>query len=180
MKRLLTLSTFLLLGAFSLLNTGCEEQEAPATVPSVDLVQYLGLWYEIGSIPQIFQLGCECTTAEYVADGPNQIKVINRCRLGNSNLINDIEGNAVPVPGTGGAQLKVQFPGSPQADYWILALAPDYSYAVVGTPSRSSLWILSRTPVLDDAIYNSLLDQMEAQGFNVNLVNKTEQSNCNI
>jgi apolipoprotein D and lipocalin family protein len=36
-------------------------------------------------------------------------------------------------------------------DYWIIGLAPDYSWAVVGDPGRDYLWILARAPHLDDA-----------------------------
>jgi apolipoprotein D and lipocalin family protein len=36
-------------------------------------------------------------------------------------------------------------------DYWIIGLAPDDSWAVVGDPDRNYLWILARAPYLNDA-----------------------------
>ena len=50
-------------------------------------------------------------------------------------------------------------------DYWVMALADDYSYAMVGQPSRENLWILSRTPELPSAIYNDLVRQAKDEGY---------------
>jgi len=61
-------------------------------------------------------------------------------------------------------------------DYWIIELAPDYSYSVVGTPDRKYLWILSRTPQMDAATYDRLVRQSAAKGFDVARLVKTNQS----
>ncbi len=44
-------------------------------------------------------------------------------------------------------------------DYWILDLGPNYEYAVVGEPKRRYLWILSRTPQINDALYQEVTRQ---------------------
>jgi apolipoprotein D and lipocalin family protein len=61
-------------------------------------------------------------------------------------------------------------------DYWIIDLAPDYSYSVVGTPDRKYLWILSRKPQLDETIYQRIIEQTAARGFDVSRLVKTRQS----
>lgn len=178
MKRSLFLS--LLLSCFILTNTGCEEQEPLETVESVDVAQYLGLWYEIASIPQIFQIGCNCTTAEYQQENPGDpITVINRCNfLLPAGPVNEVIGTATPIDGTF-SKLEVSFNGSPPGPYWILELGADYEYAVVGSPSRNSLWILSRTPQMDDELYDEILVRMSDKGFDVSRLDITNQ-NCNI
>jgi apolipoprotein D and lipocalin family protein len=59
-------------------------------------------------------------------------------------------------------------------DYQIRALAPDYSYAVVGSPDFRYLWILSRTPQMDSATYDRLIEQMRAQGYAVDRMVKSD------
>jgi apolipoprotein D and lipocalin family protein len=71
------------------------------------------------------------------------------------------------------AKLKVSFVpffnrfGWFAGDYWILDLASDYSYVLVGSPSREFLWILSRTPELDENIVENLKMVATREGFDV-------------
>ena len=58
----------------------------------------------------------------------------------------------------------------------IIALSPDYTYALVGDPAREYLWILSRSPQMDDATYNRLVEEARTQGFDVSRLQKTRQS----
>jgi apolipoprotein D and lipocalin family protein len=61
-------------------------------------------------------------------------------------------------------------------DYWIIDLAPDYSFSVVGAPDRKYLWILSRTPQMDEAIYQRIVERTAARGFDVSRLIKTRQA----
>lgn len=61
-------------------------------------------------------------------------------------------------------------------DYWIIDLAPDYSYAVIGEPRREYLWLLSRTPKMGAAAYEKFLAGAAAKGFDVSKVEKTIHS----
>jgi len=57
----------------------------------------------------------------------------------------------------------------------IIALSPDYTYALVGDPAREYLWILSRSPQMDDATYNRLVEEARMEGFDVSRLRKTRQ-----
>lgn len=144
------------------------------TVDKVDITRYVGKWYEIASFPQRFQKGCHCTTAEYTLTDRDYVIVENRC---NKNSINGpesyIKGKAFIVKNSGNAKLKVQFFWPFRGKYWIIDLADDYSYAVVGHPNRKYLWILSRTPEIDAKIYNDILRRIEEKGFEVEKLKKT-------
>ena len=59
--------------------------------------------------------------------------------------------------------------------YWILELDPDYRYAVVGHPSRNYLWILSRTPQMEDALYRDLMQRIEGHGYDTTRIVRTVQ-----
>lgn len=149
------------------------------TVDTVIISQYAGLWYEIGSIPQIFQTGCNCTTAEYAAVSENVISVTNACNLFSANgFENRIEGTATIVPNSGNAKLLVSFFGGAGSDYWIIDLEPDYQWAVVGSGDKQSFWILSRTPTFDQTLYDSLLTKWGDRGYDVSRVVQTTQAGC--
>ena len=149
---------------------GEDGRPAPKTVASVDLNRYLGTWYEIASIPNRFQRHCRGnTTAEYRRDQAGRLEVINSC-LADDGKVDAAEGIARVVDGSGNAKLEVSFVSILGwrlfwGDYWILDLAPDYSYAVVGTPDRRYGWLLSRTPTIDPAVRDKLNDSLRASGY---------------
>jgi apolipoprotein D and lipocalin family protein len=144
------------------------------TVPHVDLNKYAGKWYEIASYPQWFQKGCHNTTAEYSLSGKGFVIVENRCNRKSVNGKESyIKGKAVVVKNSGNAKLKVQFFWPFKGDYWIIDLADDYSYAVVSEPKKKSLWIFSRTPNMDDAIYQQITSRLKLKGFDLGKLQKT-------
>lgn len=148
-----------------------------ATVPAVDLTRYAGKWYEIAAFPQRFQKGCHCTTAEYKPNSAGYVEVFNACRKNKpTGKLKSIRGKAYPVPGSNNSKLQVQFFWPFLGDYWVLELAEDYSYAVVGTPDREYLWILSRTPVMAPTLYQQLVQEMATRGFDVSRLRITDQS----
>lgn len=146
------------------------------TVEAVDLDRYLGTWYEIASFPQRFQEGCAGTTAEYAFDGDGGIRVVNRCFDGALTGPERVaEGRArLPDPSTP-ARLEVSFFGPFWGDYWIIDLEDDYQYAVVGHPGRDYLWILSRAPQLEPAVYQGILDRLHAQQYPTDRLEVTPQ-----
>jgi apolipoprotein D and lipocalin family protein len=145
-------------------------------VSSVDLNRYAGKWYEIASFPQRFQKGCTCTTAEYSPTDDGYIEVLNSCRKDSINgKLSTAKGKAFIEPGSGNARLKVQFFWPFRGKYWIIDLADDYSYAVVGHPNREYLWILARQPHMDSAVYNGIIERVRENGFDIRRLNKTIQ-----
>ena len=70
----------------------------------------------------------------------------------------------------------LSFLRSAWGDYWIIGLGPDYTWAVVGTPNREYLWILSRTPEMSAASYERALEIAKGNGFDVTRVVKTTNS----
>lgn len=143
------------------------------TVPRVDLQRYLGLWYEIATIPQRFQEGCSQTTAMYTLRDDGEIDVRNRCMK--DGRLDEAKGRARVVDRTSNSKLEVSFFRPFWGEYWIVDLADDYSWAVVGHPSRDYLWILSRTPQLDPATYDGIVERLRAQGFPVERLQRTNQ-----
>jgi apolipoprotein D and lipocalin family protein len=145
-------------------------------VPNVDLKKYAGKWYDVASFPQRFQKGCHRTTAEYSLSEKGFVIVENRCNKGSlDGKQSYIKGKAFVVPGTGNAKLKVQFFWPFKGDYWIIDLAEDYSYAVVSEPGKKYLWILSRTPVMDEKVFTGITNRLKDKGFDLSKLVKTVQ-----
>jgi apolipoprotein D and lipocalin family protein len=145
------------------------------TVPSVDLARYTGVWYEIARYPNSFQKGCRDTTAVYTLRPDGEITVINRCLKGTDGKIAEARGRAWLAEPSDTSRLKVTFFWPFRGDYWIIDLGGDYEYAVVGTPDREYLWILSRTPTLPDKEYAGILLRLNGQGFDPAKLLKTGQ-----
>ena len=85
-------------------------------------------------------------------------------------------GKAKVVDKNTNAKLKVTFFWPFYGDYWIIKVGNEYDYAVVGTPNRKYLWILSRTPKMDGDLFSQLIDFVKAKGFDVGNIIKTSQS----
>lgn len=151
-------------------NYNCQRKTLD-TVKEVDLNKYVGLWYEIAILPNSFEKGCKCTTAEYKINNNGYIKVINKCQKIHS--FSKIEGKAFVEKNSGNAKLKVQFFWPFKADYWIIELDKQYQWAAVGNESRKYLWILSREPVLNDSIYGKILEKLHTKGFDTSKMVKT-------
>jgi len=163
-------------GLLGLTGMAAAQAKPLETVPSVDLQKYLGRWFEISSFPQSFQKGCHCTVAEYSLE-KDFIRVINTCRKDSSEgKVKRAKGKAFVVKGSNNAKLRVQFFWPFRGDYWIIDLAEDYSYAVVGAPDRKYLWILCRTPQMDEGLYQEIVKRCADKGFDVNKLVKTDQT----
>jgi apolipoprotein D and lipocalin family protein len=168
-KEILATSVVLGLAALAL-----QAREKPLeTVNYVDLKKYLGTWFEIAAFPQLFEKGCSCTSATYGLNKDGSIIVKNRCIK--NNKLKVTEGKAFVTDKGTNSKLAVQFFWPCKSKYWIIDLAKDYSYAVVGHPNRRFLWILSRRPTLDDQTYNQLVVRAANKGFDVRHLAKTEQ-----
>lgn len=165
-----------LLSIFLCMLTSSTLPKTLQTVPFVDLQKYAGKWYEIASFPQSFQKGCNCTTAEYTLSEKGFVIVENRC---NKDSINGkqsyIKGKAFVVENSSNAKLKVQFFWPFRGQYWIIDLADDYSYAVVGHPNRNYLWILSRTAKMEDTTYQQIIARIKENGFDILKIKQTQQ-----
>jgi len=145
-----------------------------AVVPKVDLQRYAGTWYEIARYPNRFQKDCFATSVSYAIRDDGTVEVVNRCRSGSVNgEERSIRGKAWSVDPVTQAKLKVQFFWPFRGDYWIIQLDNDYRYAVVGHPRRTYLWILSRTPVMDEQTYAAILARLQEQGYDTEKLLRT-------
>jgi len=154
---------------------------APRVVEGLDVERYMGRWYAVASIPTTFERQCLAgTTAEYRLLDNGKIEVTNTCYDAQGEA--DVAVGRAWVPNRDEpTKLKVSFvrflgfwlfPGA----YWIIDLAEDYSYAVVGHPSYRYGWILSRTPTLEPETLLGVGERREAQGYDFKDFRMIDQS----
>ncbi len=146
--------------------------EPPPVVPQVDLARYMGTWHEVARLPNRFQRGCGCTTATYALRPDGRVSVLNQC--GVEGKTKAARGWAKVVDRSTNAKLKVTFFWPFFGDYWVLALDPDYRWVLVGTPNRKYLWVLSRTPRLEEATLQGLLERARTLGYDTDRILRTE------
>jgi apolipoprotein D and lipocalin family protein len=147
------------------------------TVDQVDLERYTGVWYEIASLPTWFANDLVCVTATYTLQDDGKIEVVNQgFQSTPDGKVDKITGTAwVPNPDEPG-QLKVSFFPLISSQYNIIALDEvDYSYAMVTGRNYTFLWILSRTPQMNSATYDMLIQQAEDWGYDVSKIEVTPQ-----
>jgi apolipoprotein D and lipocalin family protein len=158
-------------------------QDRPVqTVEKVDLARYVGEWFEIGRFPNKFQRQCLGEVrAVYSVRPDGRLDVVNRCRTDDG--VTEARGVARVVDPRTDAKLKVRFAPAflsflpaVWGDYWVLGLAPDYSWATVGSPDRKYLWILGRAPSIGTEAYAAALEAAKSNGFDVTRLIRTEQA----
>jgi len=146
------------------------------TVKELDLNRYLGTWYEIARFPHSFEKNLVGVTATYSLRDDGKIKVINQGYK--STLDGELsvaEGKAKIPNKLEPGKLKVSFFWIFYADYFVLELDENYQYAMIGSSSDKYFWILSRTPQMEPAIYEMLLEKARKRGYNLDKLYKVPQ-----
>jgi apolipoprotein D and lipocalin family protein len=151
---------------------GASHASEVKAVASVDLNRYQGKWFELAAIPQFFQRKCvRDTFAEYSKLESGEIKVENHCvredtgrerAEGRARLYDSNETSKLTLTFL---KLFGEFRYWAGGDYWVIALDPNYQWAVVGHPSRKYGWVLSRTPTQPVPVLAEIVGRIKAQGY---------------
>lgn len=131
------------------------------TPVAIDLNRYLGLWYEIARLDHSFERGMEYVTAEYSMMDNGKIKVVNSGYRNDKLKVSVGKAKTTETPGL----MRVSFFMSIYSDYRVLYIDKDYKYVLVGGSSPNYLWILSRTPKLEDETIDLLLNTAQSKGY---------------
>ena len=146
---------------------------APVTsVSALDLQRYAGTWHEQARLPLFFQRNCTGrVTATYRVRDDGLIDVVNACDTAKGRIS---QAGVARRPGAAPARLEVRFAPAALsflpmvwADYWVLALDPDYRWSLVGTPDRKYLWLLTRDADFPAAEREQVLARARAMGFDL-------------
>lgn len=161
----------------ALLLTGCLGMPKSVTpIQEFDLNQYLGTWYEIARLDHSFERGLTQVTAEYSLKEDGGVKVINRGYSAAEGEWQQAEGKAYFVNAPNEGYLKVSFFGPFYGSYVIFYLDPAGQYAFISGPDHDYLWLLSRTPTIDDSVKQQFIQMSQQKGFDVSELIFVEQN----
>ena len=168
MKSFQLKTTILIAFLFFIITGGCQNKKSEdmntSTVKELDLHRYLGTWYEIARFDHRFESGLAGVTATYSMRDDGKIRVLNQ---GYKNTLDGelsvAEGKAKFTAEPG--KLKVSFFWIFYADYLVMELDENYQWALIGSKSDKYLWILSRTPKLEDNVKILVLNHATKRGY---------------
>jgi apolipoprotein D and lipocalin family protein len=170
------ISTWLLLAVSVLVSACTGIPEGVEPIDDFQLNRYLGKWYEIARLDHSFERGLSRVTAEYRLRDDGGVKVINRGFDAEKAKWKESVGKAYFVGAPNVGHLKVSFFGPIYGSYVIFELDEEYRYALVSGPDRSYLWLLSRTPAVDESVKQHFLERAGELGFDTSALILVEQS----
>ena len=171
MKRLI----FAALVACILPMTACDKDFDNSTVTEFDLSRYLGEWYEVARYNHSFERGMDNTMAEYILQDDGKVVVLNTGWKDGKFKIAEGKAKYKDPEGDPGA-LKVSFFLFFYSEYNVMMVDENYQISLVGSKSDNYLWILSRTPVPDPDLLQSVLDEAESRGYDTTKLIWVDQS----
>ena len=153
----------------------CTKDFDNSTVDEFDLNRYLGTWYEIAKYDHSFERGMDNAMAEYILQDNGTVFVMNTAWKDGKFKV--AEGKAkYPDPQGDPGALKVSFFWFFYSEYNVMMVDEDYTISLVGSTKENYLWILSRTPVPDQDLLQSVLDEAESRGYDTSKLIWVDQS----
>ena len=137
-----------------------------ASTVQLDLQRYMGRWWVIAHTPYFAENGKIASADIYALRPDGKIDNVFAYRKKFGGEEKQMHAVGTVIPGTGNSQWKIAFFGGLlHADYLVLEVAPDYSWALIGQPSRKLAWVFARAPRMDDAELARLLAKFPAYGY---------------
>lgn len=165
-----------LLGSLAALVSGCETtSKLPPLklVSKVDIPRFMGKWYVIANIPTFLEEGAHNATETYELDKDGNIAItFNYNKDSFDGPVKEYHPKGFIHDRTSNAEWRVQFLWPFLADYLVIDLADDYSFTVIGVPSRKYLWIMARSKTMDEKVYANVVERIAAQGYDTSKIQK--------
>lgn len=141
-----------------------------------DLTRLAGTWYEIARMPgQVDEQAFDMRVI-YSLRGSQELDVEYVWRSGSFSAPEQRDTKKLRIEDpTQPAKMKKQLLGALEIDYWLIEIGKQDEYVVFGTPSHQHVWILSRSPQLDQKLYQSILNRLQHQGFETSRLERVAQ-----
>lgn len=153
----------------SLLLVACASEggkvPALATHAQIDLGRYMGTWHVIANVPYFGERGNVASKDVYALDADGNVATTYVYKKAFDAADRTLSSVGIVQPQSDNARWVVRFFWLLRADYLILEVAPDYSWALIGQPGRKLGWVLARAPDMSDETYLALLRKFEGYGY---------------
>jgi len=137
-------------------------------------MSYAGKWYSLYSIPTFMDKKWRETTETYVIHPDGYYAVFSTYKVAGEDDPKYVRSKLFVVRGTNNAELKAQFVWPVKVDYWVIELAEDYSYVVVGHPKHKFLFIMARKPELPEELLHEIIERCQAKGYDTSKLTSQE------
>jgi apolipoprotein D and lipocalin family protein len=148
----------------------------PKTVPYVDVKNFMGKWYVIASIPTFIDQNAFNAVETYTWNADK-----NRIDVDFKFNQNSFDGELKSYPQKAwiynektNAEWRIQLFWPLKFAYLINDLAADYSYTVITVPDRKNVWIMARKPYLPEDVYQSIIQKLQQQSFELKDLKKVQ------
>lgn len=143
----------------------------------VDLPRFMGAWHVIARVNYFGERGDVASEDVYTLNEKGEVDTVYRYRksFAPEDQEKTLESVGLVQPGTSNAFWRIRFFGLLKADYLVLETAPDYSWALIGQPSRKLAWVFAREPIMDDTLYAELIGKMAGYGYDTSTILRVAQ-----
>jgi len=166
--RVASLMKHLLAGLLGLFCAGCTTTSRPplATVPSVDLPRFMGPWYVIACIPTFLETNAYNAIEDYALAPDGTIATTFTFNEGSfDGPVKTYHPRGFVRDPVNRSTWGMQFLWPIKAEFLITHLDPDYTRTVIGRNRRDYVWIMARTPTMAPDVYDGLVRELAAQGY---------------
>ena len=151
-------------------------QEPIEPVETVDIEKFMGDWYVIAHIPTFLEDKAYNAIESYSLDSEGNIPTVFTFREGGfDGEEKRYEPKGFVKEGTNNAIWGMQFVWPIKADYRIMYLDEDYQLTVIGRNKRDFVWIMARTPEIDDDQYDQMIELIRDAGYAMDDMRKVPQ-----
>ena len=151
------------------------------TNQKVELERYMGDWRVIANIPTFYEKNAYDAIESYRLNPDGSIFNSYECHRGGfDGQKKRITAKAWIANPETNAKWKIQFVWPFKMDYEILEVSPDYSYTVVGHPSKKYVWIMARAPRMDENLLQGIYSRLGGLGYDTARIERVPQSARNV
>ena len=144
---------------------------ALAQATAVDLDRFDGRWFEIARNPNGMQRECSRAQIDFNPSAPGRYAILVTCTRRPGGNVETLRANARVTDTATNAKFRfsltglLSFGGLASQQYWVWDHAPDYSWAIMGLPDKSSWWVWHRSQSPTASVRTSTLARARALGF---------------
>ncbi len=148
-----------------------------ASTASVDLQRYMGAWHVIGRVDYFGERGDVASEDVYSLNDKGNVDTVYRYRksFDEGDKVKTLTSVGLVQPESSNAFWRIRFFGIFKADYLVLEVADDYSWALIGQPNRKLAWIFARNPKMSDPLYAELIEKMRNYGYETSKILRVAQ-----
>lgn len=155
---------------FTSLFCACATSHQPQipTVPQVDIHRFMGPWYVIAAIPTAIETESFNAIESYKLEDDGTIATTFTFNKGSlDGKVKTYNPRGFVIKNSGNARWGMQFIWPIKAEYLIAHLDEHYTQTIIARNARDYVWIMARTPHLNDEAYQALVQKVSDMGYDI-------------